>query len=88
MTFICVAQLVVVFWEAWVQILSEPEIFSVLFPAVGKIVARLRRSMFFFFQLLFYIGNSKEIIIFLQIHNLNLRKEENLSFDNILFVND
>ena len=25
---------------------------------------------------------------FLQIHSLNLRKEENLSFDNILFVND
>ena len=25
---------------------------------------------------------------FLQIHNLNLRKEENLCFDNILFVND
>ena len=24
----------------------------------------------------------------LQIHNLNLRKEENLCFDNILFVND
>ena len=25
---------------------------------------------------------------FLQIHSLNLRKEENLCFDNILFVND
>ena len=35
----------------------------------------------------FYIGSSKEII-FLQIHSLNLRKEENLCFDNILFVND
>ena len=27
-------------------------------------------------------------LIFLQIHSLNLRKEENLCFDNILFVND
>ena len=35
----------------------------------------------------FYIGISKEII-FLQIHSINLRKEENLSFDNTLFVND
>ena len=49
----------------------------------------LWRSMFFFFfHLLFYFGNSKEIIIFLQIHNLNLHKKENLSFDNILFEND
>ena len=37
--------------------------------------------------LLFYIGSSKKIN-FLQIHSLNLRKEENLCFDNILFVND
>ena len=27
-------------------------------------------------------------LLFLQIHSLNLRKEENLCFDNILFVND
>ena len=59
--FICVAQLAVVFRAAWVQIPSEPEILSVFFSAVGKIAARLRRSMLFF---LFYIGNSKEIIIF------------------------
>ena len=84
MTFICVAQLAMVFRAAWVQIPSEPEIFSVFFSAVGKIAARLRRSMLF----LFYIGNFKEIIIFLQIHNLTLRKEENLCFDNILFVDD
>ena len=48
MTFICVAQLAVVFREAWVQIPSEPEIFSVFFSAIGKIAARLRRSMLFF----------------------------------------
>ena len=44
LTFICVAQLAVVFMEAWVQIPSEPEIFSVFFSAIGKIAARLRRS--------------------------------------------
>ena len=49
LTFICVAQLAVVFREAWVQIPSEPEIFSVFFSAIGKIVARLRRSMPFFY---------------------------------------
>ena len=35
----------------------------------------------------FYIGSSKEIIFFFIIHSLNLRKKENLCFDNILFVN-
>ena len=64
MTFICVAQLVVVFWEAWVQILSEPEIFSVLFPAVGKIVARLRRSMFFFFSYYFISETPRKLLFF------------------------
>ena len=35
----------------------------------------------------FYIGSSKQIFFFRK-HRLNLRKEENLSFDNIMFVND
>ena len=36
------------FWrEAWVQILSEPEFFSVFFSAVGKIAAHLRGSCLF-----------------------------------------
>ena len=30
--------------EAWVQILSEPEFFSVFFSAIGKIAANLRGS--------------------------------------------
>ena len=30
----------------------------------------------------------KKLIFFLKIHSLNLRKEENLSFDMILFVDD
>ena len=85
MTFICVAQLAVVFRAAWVQIPSEPEIFSVFFSAVGKIAARLRRSMLFFFILHWQLPRN---YYFLQIHSLNLRKEENLCFDNILFVND
>ena len=84
MTFICVAQLAVVFREAWVQIPSEPEIFSVFFSAIGKIAARLQRSMLFFILHRQLQRNYN----FLQIHSLNLRKEENLSFDNILFVND
>ena len=50
------------FWrEAWVQILSEPEFFSVFFSAVGKIAAHLRGSCLFFW---FYIGSSKEINFF------------------------
>ena len=49
MTFICVAQLAVVFRETWVQIPSEPKIFSVFFSDIGKIAARLRRSMLFFY---------------------------------------
>ena len=37
------------FWrEAWVQIPSEPEFFSVFFSAVGKIAAHLRGSCLFF----------------------------------------
>ena len=84
-TSICVAQLAVVFRAAWVQIPSEPEILSVFFSAVGKIAARLRRSMLFFFILHRQLQRNH---YFLQIHNLNLRKEENLCFDNILFVND
>ena len=86
LTFICVAQLAVVFMEAWVQIPSEPEIFSVFFSAIGKIAARLRRSMLFFFFILH--RQLQRNYYFLQIHSLNLRKEENLCFDNILFVND
>ena len=84
MTFICVAQLAVVFRAAWVQIPSEPEILSVFFSAVGKIAARLRRSMLFFIL----HRQLQRNYYFLQIHSLNLRKEENLCFDNILFVND
>ena len=62
------------FWrEAWVQILSEPEFFSVFFSAVGKIAATS-------------VAPKKSI--FLQIHSLNFRKEENLCFDNMLFIND
>ena len=79
------AQLAVVFRAAWVQIPSEPEILSVFFSAVGKIAARLRRSMLFFFILYRQLQRNYH---FLQIHNLNLRKEETLCFDNILFVND
>ena len=85
MTFICVAQLAVVFRAAWVQIPSEPEFFSVFFSAIGKIAARLRRSMLFFYILHRQLQRN---YYFLQIHSLNLRKEENLCFDNILFVND
>ena len=85
MTCICVAQLAVMFREAWVQIPSEPKIFSVFFSDIGKIAARLRRSMLFFFILNRQLQRN---YYFLQIHSLNLRKEENLSFDNILFVND
>ena len=45
---------------------------------IGQIAARIARIMPFFD---FYIDSSKEIIFFLQIHSLNLHKEENLTFD-------
>ena len=35
-----------------------------------------------------YIGSSKEINFFQKIHSLNLRKEENLNSDIILFEDD
>ena len=60
-TFICVAQLAVVFRAAWVQIPSEPEILSVFFSAVGKIAARLRRSMLFFY---FTSATPKKLLFF------------------------
>ena len=52
--------------------------------AIGKIAAHLRGSclsVILHWQLQRYN-------FFLQIHTLNLRKEENLIFDNILFLND
>ena len=49
--------------------------------AIGKIAAQDHAFLWF------YIGSSKEIF-FSQRHSINLRKEENLSFDNILFVTD
>ena len=73
------------FWrEAWVQILSEPEFFSVFFSAVGKIAAHLRGSCLF----LILHRQLQRNQFFLQIHSLNFRKEENLCFDTMLFIND
>ena len=63
--------------EAWVQIPSEPEFFSVFFSAVGKIAAHLRGSCLFFILHRQLQRNQ----FFLQIHSLNFRKEENLCFD-------
>ena len=71
--------------EAWVQILSEPEFFSVFFSAIGKIAANLRGSCL---SLILHWKPQINIYFFLQIYSLNLRKEENLCFDSILFVND
>ena len=69
--------------EAWVQIPSE-QVFSVLFSAIGKIAAHLRGSCLS----LILLRAAPKKLLFLQIHSLILRKEENLCFDNILFVND
>ena len=84
MTFTSVAQLVVMFWEAWFQIPSEPEFFSVFFSAVGKIAAHLRGSCLF----LILHRQLQRNQFFLQIHSLNFRKEENLCFYTMLFIND
>ena len=52
--------------------------------AIGKIAAHLRGSCLSVI-LHWHLQRNN---FFLQIHSINLRKEENLSFDNILFVND
>ena len=83
MTFTSVAQLVVIFWEAWVQIPSEPEFFLfflLFFLFLLKLQLTCKDHVFFNFTLaapnfFFFFTNTQ-------------RKEENLCFDNILFVND
>ena len=84
MTFICVAQWAVVFREPWFKSRPSLKFYLSSFLLLVKLQLACDDQCHFFilhrqFQRNYY---------FLQTHSLNLRKEENLSFVNILFVDD